>query len=162
MDKMLINRTVGTAIVRAGETGTAVGRRVVDGVNAVNWNQLVPEARRILDVGAKLALARQGLRVAASTTRRHPVATAIGAAALAGIGVAVWLTRRRAAVIEAEPTKKAAPRKRATAKKTAARKTTSKTARKAPAKKAASKRAAAKRAPAEAKSVNGSGASANA
>ena len=132
MDRTLLNGTVGTALVRAGETGTALGRRVAHEVGSVNWNQLVPEARNLLNVGAKLALARQGLRVVTQTTRRHPVAAAATAAALAGIGVAVWLTRRRReAVIEAGAVKKPA-RKRSAAKTSTARKSASKsTAKKA-------------------------------
>lgn len=148
MDKTLLNGTVTTAVVRAGEAGTAIGRRVADTVGSVNWQQLVPEARKMLDVGGKLVLARQGVRAVADTTRRHPVASAAVAAALAGLGVAVWLTRRRARtqVIEAEaaPAKKRPARKAAkkpAAKKTAAKKTAAR--KRAPAKKAATNSSAA-------------------
>lgn len=144
MDKAFLNGTVITAVTRAGETGTAIGRRVYDGVSAVNWGQVVPEAKRMLDLGAKLALARQGARIVSNTTRRHPVAVGAAATALAGIGLAVWLTRRyreNAEVIEAKPARKSSARK-APAKKTAAKKAGS--ARKAPARKRApAKKAAA-------------------
>jgi len=158
MDKTMLKTTVGTALVRAGETGTALGRRVADGVGSVNWNQLVPEARNFLSVGAKLALARQGLRAVTQTTRRHPVAAAATAAAIAGIGVAIWLTRRRReAVIEAETVKKPA-RKRSSAKKSTASKSTGSksTAKKSTAKKASARKSPARKSASKSASTNSS------
>lgn len=146
MDKAFLNGTVITAVTRAGETGTAIGRRVYDGVSAVNWGSVVPEAKRMLDLGAKIALARQGVRIVSSTTRRHPVAVGAAATALAGVGLAIWLTRRyrdNADVIEAKPARKSSARKAPAKKKAAAKKST--TARKAP----ANKRAPAKKAASE-------------
>lgn len=156
MDKTQLVGTVGTALARAGESGTELGRRVVHSVGSVNWHQLVPEARNMLSVGAKLALARQGVRAVAHTTRRHPVAAAATAAALAGIGVAVWLTRRRRAeLIEAEAVKKPA-RKRSTAKKSTARKSAAKSsASKSSAKKASPRKSSAKGSTGAAASGNG-------
>lgn len=146
MDKTLLNSTMGTALARAGETGTALGRRVAHGVGSVNWHTLVPEARNLLNVGAKLALARQGLRAVTQTTRRHPVAATATAAALAGLGVAVWLLRRgRGEVIEAETVKRPA-RKRSTAKKTASRSSARKSAPKPTATKSAAKKASPRKA----------------
>ncbi|WP_187266070.1 hypothetical protein [Alkalisalibacterium limincola] len=146
MDKTILNSAVGTALVRAGETGTALGRRVADGVGSVNWSQLVPEARNFLSVGAKLALARQGVRAVTQTTRRHPVAAAATAAAIAGLGVAIWLTRRRReAVIEAEAVRKPA-RKRSSAKKSPASKSSAKsTAKKSTAKKSSTRKSPARK-----------------
>lgn len=55
----------------------------------------LPKVKEMVSVGAGLALARRGGRVAIAVVRRNPVAAIAGAVALAGVGLAVAAAKRR-------------------------------------------------------------------
>lgn len=117
---------------------TAVAK-LGDAKKAFEKADLVGKASRIAGVGAGLAIAKKGGAAAVKTVRKHPVGTAVTAAALAAVGAAVYLAKK----------KKAGAAKPATAKagtKAAAKPAPKKLAKPAgPAKKAAVRKAAPKK-----------------
>lgn len=57
----------------------------------------LPRVKEWAATGAGLAVARRGSKIAMGAARRHPVLAIAGAVALAGLGLAVLASRRRAA-----------------------------------------------------------------
>ena len=55
----------------------------------------LPRVKELVTFGAALALARRGSRIAIAAVRRNPVAAIAGAVALAGVGLAITVARRR-------------------------------------------------------------------
>ena len=92
----------------------------------------LPKVKDWVATGAGLAVAKRGSRVAVSVARKHPLIAIAGAVALAGVGLAVMASKRRAASANgAEDGATTKPRRmKATdmrGKKTASSKRTSKT-----------------------------------
>lgn len=55
----------------------------------------LPRVKELVTFGAALALARRGSRIAIAAVRRNPVAAIAGAVALAGVGLAITVVKRR-------------------------------------------------------------------
>ncbi len=119
---------------------TAVAK-LGDAKKAFEKADLVGKASRIAGVGAGLAMAKKGGSAAVKTVRKHPVGTAVTAAALAAVGAAVYLAKKKKAGAAAKPAAKAAakpapkklakpagPAKKAAVKKAAPKKTAAKKA----------------------------------
>ena len=60
----------------------------------------LPKVKDWVATGAGLAIAKRGSRVAVSAARKHPLIAIAGAVALAGVGLAVMASRRRAAAAD--------------------------------------------------------------
>ena len=129
-------RDAGAAAV---EAGSRVGTNLVK-VAGPTAKSLAKRVQGAVSVGAGLAIAKKGGKVALAVARKNPIATAAAAVALTGVGVAVVVARRRKAAKAAgnggpKPTKVAAKNMRGNS---------------APAKKAPAKRAPRARKPANA------------
>lgn len=136
-------KIINTSMSLAREAGTAITTAAGNSQIGTELARHLPKLKEVVSVGAGLALARRGSKVAVSAVRRNPVAALAGAIALAGVGIAVAVVNRRkqarengdattARTTRAKPTKLAAKNMRGSAKKPAASKAT--VARKAPAK----------------------------
>jgi hypothetical protein len=136
-------KILNTSLSLAREAGTAITTAASNSQIGSKLARNLPKLKDAVSVGAGLALARRGSKAAVGAVRRNPVAAMAGAVALAGVGIAVAVVKRRKDAREngaastakkagAKPTKLAAKSMRGTAKKPAASKT--KVARKAPAK----------------------------
>jgi hypothetical protein len=130
---LTLARDAGAAAV---EAGSKVGTQLVR-VAAPKAKELASKMKGAVSVGAGLAIAKKGGKVALAVARKNPIATAAAAVALTGVGVAVMVARTRTAAKAAAGAGKAAP------KKLAAKNMRGSTA---PAKKAPAKRASAPRA----------------
>jgi hypothetical protein len=60
----------------------------------------LPKVKDWVATGAGLAIAKRGTRVAVGAARRHPLLAIAGAVALAGVGLAVMASKRRAAAAD--------------------------------------------------------------
>ena len=104
-------RDAGSAAVDA--VSSKVGTSLTTVVPAAK--SLAKQVKGAVSVGAGLALAKQGGKMAMKVAKKNPVAVAAGAVALAGIGVAVAVVRKRKKDREAAASGTAKP-KRVTAK----------------------------------------------
>jgi hypothetical protein len=86
-------RDAGAAAV---EAGSKVGTQLVK-VAVPQAKKLASNLKGAVSVGAGLAIAKKGGKVALAVARRNPIATAAAAVALAGVGVAVVVARKRKA-----------------------------------------------------------------
>ena len=77
------------------DAGSAVGDAAVHSKVGTTLVRSLPRVKEMISVGAGLALARRGTRIAISAVRRNPVAAIAGAVALAGLGVAIAVAKRR-------------------------------------------------------------------
>jgi len=77
------------------DAGSAVSDAAVNSRVGTSLARNLPRVKDVVSIGAGLALARQGTRVAVTAIRRHPVAAIAGAVALAGLGFALALASRR-------------------------------------------------------------------
>lgn len=77
------------------EAGTAVSDAAVNSQVGAKLARNMPKIKEVVSVGAGLALARRGGKVAANAVRRNPVAAIAGAVALAGVGLAVAVVKNR-------------------------------------------------------------------
>lgn len=128
------SKIVSTALATLND-GTALAKK------AWKNSDLTSKASALVGAGAGLAAAKKGGAAAIKAVRKHPVGTAVTAAALAAVGAAVYVVNKR----KTAAAKPAA--KKSTAKQVAAKKATAKpAAKKAPAKKAAARKPAAKKA----------------
>jgi len=130
---LTLARDAGAAAV---EAGSKVGTQLVR-VAAPRAKELASRVKGAVSVGAGLAIAKKGGKVALAIAKKNPVATAAAAVALTGVGVAVMVARRRKAAKAAAGDGKSAPKK-LTAKNMRG---TSAAAKKAPAKRASTSRA---------------------
>ena len=128
---LTLARDAGAAAV---EAGSKVGTQLVK-VAAPKAKELASKVKGAVSVGAGLAIAKKGGKVALAVARKNPIATAAAAVALTGVGVAVMVARKRKAA-KAAGGGKAAPKKLA-----AKNMRGSAPAKKAPAKRAATSRA---------------------
>ena len=141
-------KLINTGLTLVRDAGSAAVEKLADSKVGTSLVKAVPKAGKLagrvkdaVSVGAAVAIARRGGKVALAAAKKNPVAVAAGAVALAGLGVAVAVVRKRkkdreaAAAGGAKPTKVAARNMRgngkaAPAKKAAAKKTTTSRARK--------------------------------
>jgi hypothetical protein len=100
-------RDAGAAAV---EAGTKVGTSLVQ-VEVPQAQKLASRVKGAVSVGAGLAIAKKGGKMAMAAAKRNPVATAAAAAVLAGVGVAVVVARKRKAAKDAAGGNKSAPKK---------------------------------------------------
>lgn len=77
------------------EAGNAVGDAAAHTRVGTSLVRNLPRVKEALSLGAGLAVARRGTRIAIATARRNPVAVIAGAVALAGLGFAIAAARRR-------------------------------------------------------------------
>ena len=77
------------------DAGSAVSDAAVHSRVGTSLVKSLPRVKEMISVGAGLALARRGTRVAISAVRRNPLAAIAGAVALAGVGVAISVAKRR-------------------------------------------------------------------
>lgn len=77
------------------DAGSAVADAAANSNVASTLMRTLPKAREMISVGAGLAVARRGTRIAVAAVRRHPVAAIAGAVALAGVGLAMAAAKRR-------------------------------------------------------------------
>lgn len=77
------------------DAGSAVSDAAVNSRVGTSLARNLPRVKDMVSIGAGLALARQGTRVAVTAVRRHPVAAIAGAVALAGLGFALAIASRR-------------------------------------------------------------------
>ena len=131
---LALARDAGAAAV---ETGSKVGTNLVR-VAAPKAKELVSRVKGAVSVGAGLAIAKKGGKVALAVAKKNPIATAAAAAVLAGVGVAVVVARKRKAAKAAAGNGKAAPKKLAAKN---MRGNSAAAAKKAPAKRASATRA---------------------
>lgn len=90
---LTLARDAGAAAVEAGsKVGTQLVKSGVPKAKA-----LATRVKQSAALGAGLAIAKKGGKVALSAAKRNPVATAAAAVALAGVGVAVVVARKRKA-----------------------------------------------------------------
>ena len=91
--------STGLTLVRdAGSAAVeAVSSKVGTGMTAVVpvAKSLAKQVKGAVSVGAGIALAKQGGKLAMKAAKKNPVAVAAGAVALAGLGVAVAVVRKR-------------------------------------------------------------------
>jgi len=127
-------RDAGAAAV---EAGSRVGTNLVK-VGVPQAQKLASRVKGAVSVGAGLAIAKKGGKVALAAAKKNPIATAAAAAVLAGVGVGVMVARKRKAARDAAASGKPAPKK-LTAKNMRANGAAA--AKKAPAKRASSTRA---------------------
>ena len=120
-------RDAGAAAV---EKGSKIGTSLVKAAGP-----LASRVKGAVSVGAGLAIAKKGGKMAMAAAKKNPVATAAAAAVLAGVGVAVVVARKRKAA------KEAAGGKTAPKKLTAKNMRGTVAAKKAPAKRASTARA---------------------
>jgi hypothetical protein len=142
-------KLLNTGLTLVRDAGSAAVEKLADSKVGTSLVKAVPKAGQLagklkdaVSVGAAVAIARKGGKVAVQVAKKNPVAVAAGAVALAGLGVAVAVARRRkkereaAASGGAKPTKVAARNMRGNgagatpAKKAAAKKSTASRARK--------------------------------
>ena len=101
-------RDAGAAAV---EAGSRVGTNLVK-VGVPQAQKLASRVKGAVSVGAGLAIAKKGGKVALAAARKNPIATAAAAAVLAGVGVGVMVARKRkAAKAAAAASGKPAPKK---------------------------------------------------
>jgi hypothetical protein len=77
------------------EAGSAVTDAAANSQVGTRLARNLPKLKEVVSVGAGLALARRGSKVAVAAVRRNPVAAIAGAVALAGVGIAVTVINRR-------------------------------------------------------------------
>lgn len=77
------------------DAGSAVSDAAVNSRVGTSLVRTLPRVKEMVSLGAGLALARQGTRVAVKAVRRHPVAAIAGAVALAGLGFALAVAAKR-------------------------------------------------------------------
>jgi hypothetical protein len=77
------------------DAGSAVSDAAVNSRVGTSLAKNLPRMREMVSLGAGLALAQRGTRVAITAVRRHPVAAIAGAVALAGLGFAIAVASRR-------------------------------------------------------------------
>lgn len=82
------------------DAGSAVGDAAVNADVGGKLMRTLPKVKELVSVGAGLALARRGGRVAVAVVKRNPVIAIAGAVALAGVGLAVAVAKRRKAAAE--------------------------------------------------------------
>jgi len=77
------------------DAGSAVSDAAVNSRVGTSLAKNLPRVKEMVGLGAGLALAQRGTRVAVTAVRRHPVAAIAGAVALAGLGFALAVASRR-------------------------------------------------------------------
>ncbi|MEO7252534.1 MAG: hypothetical protein ABIW30_08000, partial [Arenimonas sp.] len=77
------------------DAGSAVGDAAVHSKVGTTLVRTLPRVKEMISMGAGLALARRGTKIAITAVRRNPVAAIAGAVALAGLGVAITVAKRR-------------------------------------------------------------------
>lgn len=75
--------------------GSAVSDAALNSRVGTSLAKSLPRMKEMVSLGAGLALAQRGTRVAVKAVRRHPVAAIAGAVALAGLGFALAVVSRR-------------------------------------------------------------------
>lgn len=120
------------------DAGNAVSDAAVNSDIGGKMMRTLPKVKKMVSVGAGLALARRGGKVAAAAVRRNPVAAIAGAVALAGVGLAVAVAKRRKQANDNGEAKTARPRHVVARKVTGTSRTVVPKAAAKPAKKAAS------------------------
>jgi hypothetical protein len=93
------------------DAGTAVSDAAVNSDISGKLMRTLPKVKEMVSVGAGLALARRGGRVAVAVVKRNPVMAIAGAVALAGVGLAVAAAKRRKAAAENGDASVARPRR---------------------------------------------------
>ncbi len=83
-------RDAGSAV---GEVAASTGTSLAKALPHVQ--KLGPKVKEMVSVGAGLAVAKRGAKIAVGVVKRNPVAAIAGAVALAGLGVAVAVAKRR-------------------------------------------------------------------
>ena len=71
----------------------------------------LPKVKDWMATGAGLAIAKRGTKVAVVAARRHPLLAIAGAVALAGMGLAVMASKRRAAAADGAENGASKPRR---------------------------------------------------
>ena len=104
---LILARDAGAAAV---EKGSKIGTSLVKAA-VPQAQKLASRVKGAVSVGAGLAIAKKGGKIAMAAAKKNPVATAAAAAVLAGVGVAVVVARKRKAAKEAAAGGKAAPKK---------------------------------------------------
>ena len=133
-------KLLNTGLTLVRDAGSAAAGKIADtGTNLVRVaapkaGKLAKTVKEAVSVGAAVAIAKKGGKVAVQVAKKNPIAVAAGAVALAGLGVAVAVARKRKKEREAAASGRAAPKKvaaknmrngaAAPAKKAAAKKTT--------------------------------------
>jgi hypothetical protein len=142
-------KLLNTGLTLVRDAGSAAVEKIADSKVGTSLVKAVPKAGKLagrlkdaVSVGAAVAVARRGGKVALAAAKKNPVAVAAGAVALAGLGVAVAVARKRKKDREAAANGHAKP------KQVAARNMRGDGAAKAPAKKAAAKKTTRARKPA--------------
>lgn len=85
-------RDAGSAVADAA-SNSKVGTSLVKSLPKAS--KQVSRLKEMVSVGAGLAIAKKGARVAVAAVKRNPVAAIAGAVALAGLGVAITVARKR-------------------------------------------------------------------
>src|SRR5690606_19204434 len=82
------NKIVSTAMAKLGDAGAKAKKA---------WNKadLAKKAGALVSAGAGAAAVKRGSSAAIKAVRKHPVGTAVGAAALAAVGAAVYAVNKR-------------------------------------------------------------------
>jgi hypothetical protein len=136
-------KLISTGLTLVRDAGSAAVEKIADSSSSIGTSlvKAVPKAGKLasrvknaVSVGAGLAIAKRGGKVALAAAKKNPVAVAAGAVVLAGLGVAVAVARKRKKDREAAANGTAKP-KRVTAQNM--RGNGAATAKKAPAKRAA-------------------------
>ncbi len=128
------SKIVSTALAKLSDGGDMA-------MKAWKNSDLTSKASALVGAGAGLAAVKKGGAAAVKAVRKHPVGTAVTAAALAAVGAAVYVVNKRKSAA-AKPAAKKSTSKQVAAKKTTAKPAARKATKKAPAKKAAAKKAA--------------------
>ena len=136
-------KLINTGLTLVRDAGSAAAGKLADtGTSLVKAaapkaGKLAKTVKEAVSVGAAVAIAKRGGKVALTAAKKNPVAVAAGAVALAGLGVAVAVARKRKKDREAAGSTGAKPKTvaaknmrgngaaKAPAKKATARKTTS-------------------------------------
>ena len=77
------------------DAGSAVSDAAVNSRVGTSLAKNLPRMKEMVSLGAGMALAQRGTRVAITAVRRHPIAAIAGAVALAGLGFAIAVASRR-------------------------------------------------------------------
>ncbi len=141
---MKTEKMISTGLTLVRDAGSAaveaVSSKVGTGMTAVVpvAKSLAKQVKGAVSVGAGIALAKKGGKMAMKAARKNPVAVAAGAVALAGLGVAVAVVRKRKKDREAAAAAGIAKPKRVAARdmRSNGAATTTTAAKKAPAKRA--------------------------
>jgi hypothetical protein len=95
-------KLLSTGLTLVRDAGSAAVEKIADSSIGTSLVKAVPKAGKLasrvknaVSVGAGLAIAKRGSKVALAAAKKNPVAVAAGAVVLAGLGVAVAVARKR-------------------------------------------------------------------